>query len=471
MSFILYDLTLLGIFVVFVVLFLYRGRKNTKREGILFLYRTEWGMKLIEKVGTKYKKTLDFLSYISVGLGYLLTIGALWLVYTIVKLYLLRPDVVSAIKVPPIMPLIPYIDKMVPFLPPFYFTYWIAILAVIAITHEFAHGIFMRRYGIKIKSTGFGFFPFFFPVFPAAFVEQDEKSMIKANNFEQRAVLSAGTFANMITAGVFLIVLFGFFALNFTPGGIVFDDYSYNVVNLSAITMVNGAQINNPSMDELKTVVKNNTFNNIEAGGTNFIGIKGFSNDGTQIALYHDAPAIKSELNGAIIKINNIKITNLEELSETLSKHNPGDKVIIKTKVKEEIQEYEIILGENPENPGQVWLGIGFLNKPSSSGIMNKIFGVISSFKLSNVYYESKIGEFGWFIYYLLWWLIMMSLSVALINMLPMGIFDGGRFFYLTVLAITGKETWAKNSYKCLTYLFLIILLAIMVFWAYVIFF
>ena len=30
----------------------------------MYLYRTSWGLKLIDYVGTKYKKTLSFLSYV-----------------------------------------------------------------------------------------------------------------------------------------------------------------------------------------------------------------------------------------------------------------------------------------------------------------------------------------------------------------------------------------------------------------------
>ena len=58
------------------------------------------------------------------------------------------------------------------------------------------------------------------------------------------------------------------------------------------------------------------------------------------------------------------------------------------------------------------------------------------------------IGDSGIFIYDLLWWLIIISISVALVNMLPVGIFDGGRFFYITVLAMTKKEKVAKKSFK-----------------------
>lgn len=469
MSFLVYDLVLLGIFAIFIAWFLYRGKKNLKREGLLLLYRTEWGMRLIDRVGKKYKKTLDFLSYISVGLGYVLMIGVLWLTYTIVKIYLLRPDVVSAIKVPPIMPLIPYIDKVVPFLPPFYFTYWVIILAVIAIFHEFAHGIYMRRYGINIKSTGFGFFPFFFPIFPAAFVEQDEKSMLKAKNYEQRAVLSAGTFANTITAIVFLGILGVFFVSAFSPAGVVFDDYSYSFVNISDINEINDVAVTNPTMETLSNLAENSSFNEIIANGERYVGIKGFVNDKT-IALYDDAPAINSGLNGAITEINNQKIKNIEELSAELDKYTPGDSITLKTVTSEGENTTTLILASgHPTKEGTGWLGIVFFKK-ESSGIMGKILMVLSSFKNSNTYYESRIGDIGWFLYHLLWWLVLICISVALVNMLPMGIFDGGRFFYLTILTVTKNEKIAQASYKWVTYLFLLILLAIMVFWAIALF-
>jgi len=465
MGFMIYDIALLVIFLLIFGIFLYRKRKNVDREGLLFLYRTKWGMKLIDKVGTKYKKSLHFLSYISIGLGYLLMVGVLWLFYTILKIYLLHPEIVDAIKVPPIMPLIPYIDKVVPFLPPFYFTYWIVILAVIAISHEFAHGIFMRRYGIKIKSTGFGFFPFFLPVFPAAFVEQDENSMVKAKRFEQKAVLSAGTFANMITAVVFFAILGIFFVLSFAPAGVVFDDYAYSVVGVSAITMVNGISVENVSYTTLGELVEDAEFNQITANGKNYVGIKGFSQDKTEVALYDDAPAIDAGLNGAITGINGVDIITLDDLSAELEKYHGGDKVSVKTKTEEE-KTYEIILQDHPTNSDSSWLGISF-SVQSSNGLMNRVFSVISSFKDPHTYYEPKIGEFGWFIYYLLWWLILISISVALVNMLPVGIFDGGKFFYLTILWMTKSEKIAERTFKWVTYLFLLLLLGLMGVWAY----
>lgn len=393
--------------------------------------------------------------------------AAVYVVYVISKIYLLRPDVVKALKVPPITPLIPYIDKVVPSLPPFYFTFWIVILAVIAISHEFSHGIFMRRYDIKLKSTGFGFFPFFLPLFPAAFVEQDEKSMVKAKNFEQRASLAAGTFANVINMIVALGVLGIFFVAAFSSGGVVFNDYSYENIGVSQIDFVNGEYFDSPTFSEVSPFILNSTFNSIKADGTDYIGVRAVSEDENVISLYHDAPAIKNDLNGAITEINGEKIRSFEDLSDSLDNFSPGDKIEIKTVTQDGEETYNLFLGTSPVDGNSAWLGIVFLSQEKSA--LGKVFGVLSSFKDPNTYYVSHLGEFGWFIYHLLWWLVIISLSVAVINMLPMGIFDGGRFFYLTILSLSGSEKWALRSYHIMTKLFLLLLFVIMAFWVWAI--
>ena len=441
-NFMLYDLILLGVFAIILGTFLYRKRKNVKKEGFLLLYRTKWGMKFIDSVGKKYKKLLGFLSYVSIGVGYLLMAGIIYLFGRILWIYAFHRDIVQAIKIPPIMPLVPYLPQMfqLDFLPPFYFTYWIIIIAVVAITHEFAHGIFMRRYGIKIKSTGFGFFPFFLPIFLAAFVEQDEKSMKKSSKFEQMAVLSAGTFANLLTAIFFLIILWIFFSLAFVPSGIVYNDYAYNLVNVSSIAMVNGIALQNPSYEEvLPLLEENKTFQNIKTRDSDYIGFRGVSQDGQYAYLYYDAPAVRNELESTIIKVNEITVTEVDEFSEELSKLSPGEFVTL-TVIGDDGDAYnrDILLGEHPLNEKKPWLGIAFVD-PSGSGILGKVYSAISSFRKPSVYYTPRFDGVSVFIYNLLWWLIIISISVALVNMLPVGIFDGGRFFYLTILAITKK--------------------------------
>src|SRR3989344_4822983 len=277
-SVIFYDIVLLILFVTFMSWFLYTRKHNLKREGLLYLYRAQWGVKLIDRIGKKYKKTLKFFSYVSIVSGFVLMISMVYLFGKIVWIYVFEPAIVQQIRVPPIIPLVPYLPQVfkLDFLPPFYFTYWIVILAIIAITHEFAHGIFMKRYGIKIKSTGFGFFPWFLPVFLAAFVEQDEKSMGKAGKFEQMAVLAAGTFANVLTAILFFFILAGFFTTAYSPTGVQFNNYAYEIVNVSLISSVNGIQTTNPSMQEVLEKTNNESLNEIQIGNMNYVAEKEF---------------------------------------------------------------------------------------------------------------------------------------------------------------------------------------------------
>ena len=471
-KFLIYDLIFLVIFVLFVSFFLYRGKKNIKKDGLLLLYRTSWGMKLIDRIGKKYPKTLRFLSYISVGLGFVLMLGGLYLVWMIIEIYLFRPDVVRAIKVPPITPLIPYLPKIfkIDFLPPLYVTYWIIMIAIVAIPHEFFHGIFMRRYNIKINSTGFGFFPYFLPVFLAAFVEQDEKSMNKASKFEQMAVLGAGTFANVLTAIFFFFVFWMFFVTAFAPAGIVIDDYAYSFVEVSGITMVNGIQLNNPTINDLIKIDNESKITSIEANGGSYVGIKAIFDDTDEyIVLYDDAPAIKANLTGVITEINGEKITSVDKLTSILNKYSSGDEVTVKTinEFDEEIST-NIVLAEN-KYTGNGLIGIKH-PEVTGKGIVGRTFLFLSAFKKPEIYYRPVISGFSIFIYNLLLWILLASISVALVNMLPVGIFDGGRFFYLAVWGLTGNEKIARKTFSWITYFFLFLLLLIMVIWAFTLF-
>ena len=465
MNFMWLDLSLMIVFVIGVAIFLITRKKNLKREVLLYLYRSEWGIKLIDKIGKKHKRLLKILSHISVWLGYVLMIVMLWLVGRIIWIYLFNADIVQAIKIPPITPLIPYLPQIfnLDFLPPFYFIYWIIIIAIIAISHEFFHGIFAAFNKIKIKKTGFGFFPFFLPIFLAAFVEPDEKQMQSKSNFAQRTVLSAGTFANILTAIIGLFLVAGFFALSFAPTGIIFDDYAYNIAETSEITMINNISLQNPTYEEISSLINLTGENEIIIDNEIYYSLRGSSADGKYVALYYDSPAINAEIYGPIIRINNQEVSSLEEFSQELNKYSVGQEITISTEINKQEIDYQIILQEKPGEPNSPWIGISFFQQ--STGVMAKIFLATSFYKDSHTFYSEKY-QGAQFIYDLLWWLVLISFSVALVNMLPMGIFDGGRFFYLSILKLTRSEKIAKVSFKFMTYLLLFVVVLVMFYWA-----
>ena len=487
MSFFIYDISFLILFSLIVGIFLWKRRKNLKREGIMYLYRTQVGVKFINYVGKKYKRTLRVMSFLAVISGYVLMMSMIYFLGRLIYIYFFLPDVVRAIKIPPLMPLIPYLPSLfkISFLPPFYFTYWIIAIACIAVFHEFAHGIIAKRYGVKIKTTGFGFLgPFL-----AAFVEPDEKQMAKKTKFQQIAVLSAGTFVNLILAILFFLLLAGFFAFAYVPGGAMFNSYASGIVSVSAISMVDGVNISNPSIEGLlKTIASNNftddlivgsngnqlNFTKIIANGdTYYITIDNLKEQLeyaqkqgiSDVALYYDLPAINAGLRGIIVQIESKEIKTTEDIGLVLENFHAYENITIITEDNGERLTYEIQLGENPEIKGKPMIGIGY-QSIQTEGILAKISNIFNFYKKPATLYKPRFNaDFVVFIYNLIWWLALINFSVALVNMWPVAIFDGGRMFMLTIWAITKSEKFAQLAFKLVTYFILIALLALMWGW------
>lgn len=483
----LYDISFLILFSLAVIIFLWKKRKNLKREGIMYLYRTQVGVRFIDKIGTKYQKTIHVLSYFAITSGYILMVSMIYFLYKLVYVYLFQPEIVQAIKIPPLMPLIPYVPELfnVDFLPPFYFTYWIIAIAVIAVFHEFAHGIVARRYGVKIKTTGFGFLgPFL-----AAFVEPDEKQMQKKSKFQQIAILSAGTFTNLILAILFFILLLGFFKISYIPAGAIFNTYTPEIVNVSSIEMIDNIRLFNPDSKELINAIDNNKLKDdfvlgsngdslnltkIKANGINYyIAIEDLKRQLNQniplVVLYKDLPAINVGLKGAIIEIDGRKIATYSDLKSIINDYKPGYEVRIKTKYKNEVYNYNIVLDEDSNQKGRAVIGIAYFEQKER--LLMKLFNLFNFLKKPATSYEPVFNpDLIIFIYNLLWWLALINLSVALINMWPVAIFDGGRMFFLTIWAVSRSERFAQIVFRTLTYIILGALMLLMFGWVLAIF-
>ncbi len=466
MSFIIYDLVFLAIFTLVAVVFLYKRKQNLQRQGLLYLYRTRIGLRIIEWTSKKYARILKPMEYVVITSGYILMALVIWFLAKLSYVYLTSPTIARDLKVPVLIPLIPYLPELfkIDFLPPFYFTYWIIIIAIIAIPHEFAHGIFARLNKVRVHSTGFGFLgPFL-----AAFVEPDEKQMAKKKKMPQMAILASGTFANVVMTVLFGLILWIFFISTFAPAGVFFNTYSTAVINTSTINSVNNISLDNlDSLDVDPTSlveVKSST-------GTYYTSYsvlkQSIEEDLPYILAYENSPAFSSKLQGAITEFDGVKIASYDQLRDEILRHSPGDEIIIKTSTQRgEIKEYNIKLSERD---GKAYLGIGVIPF-QGSGVMGKIYSWFARIKDPFIYYESTLGDLGVFIYDLLWWIVIINISVALANMLPMGIFDGGRFFFLTVWGLTGSRKSAEIAFKLATWLILALVIALMLKWFFAVF-
>jgi len=257
----------------------------------------------MDKIARKFPKSLNIIAVISIITGYIGMLASFLLL--IAAIYQISTIAVVP-NVPPVMPLVPWIQ--LPGLPILYFTFWIIAIFIIASVHETSHGIFSRLYKVKLKSSGFGFVG---PL-PAAFVEPDEKQLQKKSMKQQIAVLSAGSFSNLITAAIFLLLMF--------------------------LTISLMAPATNPA---------------IVSAPIQLVSIAKFS------------PAWNATLNesdGKIIEIEtaNETISYFSNFSDSLDKLKPGDNITINVYESNhtKIREVTITTIENPQNKSKSYFGI-----------------------------------------------------------------------------------------------------------------
>ena len=279
------------IFYLLVILFVAYNWKRIERQAkIIFLFRMKLGLRWMDKYSQKFREWVILFGYIGMGTGF---VGLVVISYVLVSnLYSLitQPEAVSGVSL--VLP-----GVHVPGLGVLPFWYWILAIFVIAIVHEFSHGIVARAHNISVKNTGLVFFG---PIL-GAFVEPDEKKLRKEKDIVQYSVLAAGSFSNIVLALVALLFLnFAFMPLQETmvePSGFSFASY----VN-------------------------------------------------------ENLPAAEAGLEpGTIITgINNEKVSNFQEFSDELAFYRPGESIIVNTAEKD----YTLTLAQNPDNQKKPFLGV-----------------------------------------------------------------------------------------------------------------
>jgi len=371
------DFSLLLIFGLILGIILILNKKRLELQKIIFpvlylvLYKTKWGLKAMDSFAKRIsKRAKNILSYTSITMGF---IGMAFILFTflqsVYRYFFIEKEMIVA-------PLLP--GATIPGLPKLTFIHWIIAIFVLATVHEFSHGFFARMYKIKVKSSGFAFFGILLPIIPAAFVEPDEKQLEKASKKAQLSILSAGTFANFITALVFLLIL-------------VFISTPLTALALS---------------------------------GQQGILIAGVDPGGP-------ADNLGIEAGERILALNNIETPTLSNFFDTLNKTSPFEKAELKT----DKAIYYITLGENPQGEERGYIGLQLIPK------VNAGIKILIWFNI------------------LVYWLFLTNLMVGLINLLPMGIVDGGRMFYLVLLAVFKKEKVAKTIFTGVSVILLLLLM------------
>jgi membrane-associated protease RseP (regulator of RpoE activity) len=475
-SFWIYDVSFLIVFCIGIYWFLRKRKNELSREGWMFMWRTQFGIRAINWIVKRFGWGLGKLKWVVIIIGFGLMSIMLWMLGRSAMIYVLHPEITQTMKAPPIAPLIPYFPKlfgMENMFPDFYFAYFLLALAIVAIFHELFHGLFMKLYNVKIKSTGIVFLG---PLL-GAFVEQDESSMSNRKRSEQMAILGAGVFANLLIAGLFYLLYVSFFFLNFSAAGFAFNSYAYiDGVPATSIDAI-GQDIGEMDIFYSGMILKQNLTEVYYNDAVYFTSTDSASKLAANaqhvdynLFLFAEAPAILNEIKGAIVEIDGTKIQNVDSLGNFMANTMPGDSVHIVTKYEESIFEYDTVLDANPVDMDRGYLGVAYVDSKSGN-ILNRFLEYMMDFKDDSTHYEVKGGgEFTYFVYHLLWWIMIINLLVALFNMLPLGILDGGRFLYLGVWSVTNSERFGKWAYLFATYSILLALAVMMTFWFFGVF-
>jgi len=258
---------LLG-FLAAVALYVWRDKK-LERHSILFIRRTKKGIKSINRAAKRLPRFWNYYGWAGVFTGILSIFAALaMLLYTFYDMIasqsaqngpsLILPGTVSETT----------IQAGASFVPA---EYWVISIIIMMTVHELSHGIVARAEDIELNSVGWvivGILPL------GAFVEPEGEKMLPdgeeeseeeskatwdVGNWKSRLkVLCAGSFANYITAALFVVLVTGLTA------GLTSPTLFYNAqegypaqeagMNNGTIIAVNDEKIN--SFDQLRSITE-----------------------------------------------------------------------------------------------------------------------------------------------------------------------------------------------------------------------
>ncbi|MBI4439973.1 site-2 protease family protein [Candidatus Woesearchaeota archaeon] len=393
------------VFIVLLGLVLYFERKKISLQKILFplvylvMYRTEFGIKLMDRTAKRFPRLLKWLAYAGIIVGF---IGmALLMALLFQNLYDLftKPEAVSGVGV-----VLPIKAKGVFFVP---FFYWVTSIFILAVVHEFSHGVISRVYGIRVKSSGLAFLSVLIPIIPAAFVEPDENALQKRPYREQLSVFAAGPFSNMIVA--FAVLLMLIFAVSPIVG---------KMVDFRGATIV--------------------AYGGNETAPVELAGIK------------------EGE---TILAINGTQIRVVEDLSAEMAKHKPLDTIPITT----DWGNYLVTLGRHPANESMPYLGVTLEQHYVYRGWFES-----HEFTANAILWVTGMPErVGWQLSYpvrgyglgLLFWVYLLNIGIGMFNLIPIGPIDGGRMIQLPLRKILGRERGDK-AWKYISMATLLLVLA-----------
>lgn len=318
--------------------------------------------------------------------------------------------------------------------------YAIIIFCVLIFVHEFGHFMAAKACGVKVNEFSIGMGPAFFKkqkgetlyslrIFPIGGFcamegededSDDERAFNKKPAWQRAIVLAAGALMNLLTAVILLIIIAFWAGQATTVIDEVLDDspaYEAGIMAGDEITAIDGESIN--EWNDIITII----------GGS--------EDETVDITVLRDG--------------REVSLTSTMEYDDEAGRYKIG--------ITPEI-EHSVI--------GSVSSGIkntGSMTVMMYDILKKLITGEVSAKELSGpvgiVYAVSDTAKAG--VIYVVYLAALLSLNLAIMNMLPFPALDGGRLLFLLIRKITGKRVTDEMEGK-IHFIGIVLLMVLMVY-------
>ena len=190
--------------LVALLVFIYR-KKFQFQLGFIAICRTKIGLGLMDRIASRHRELVKLFGYVAIGAGF---------ISMVFIMFILAKSALTLLTVPgspsPLAPALPGVR--IPGVPESFFVPFVhGILAIfiIAVVHEFAHGVVSRAHNVAVKSSGPAIVG---PMF-AAFVEPDDEQLKKKSDVVNYSIFAAGSFSNLVLTAILLV----FVSMVFVP--------------------------------------------------------------------------------------------------------------------------------------------------------------------------------------------------------------------------------------------------------------
>lgn len=264
-------LIFLVVFMAGMAYFLYKDRNKIQRSSILFYRRTKNGIDKIDALQKRFPRFWKAYGWGAAISGVLsMLLAAVYIGNQYIEVFQ-----AGSIQKSGLSAVLPGLVSETSFQPGVSFIpveYWIIGVGIVMTVHELSHGLVARSEDFEINSVGW----IVLGIFPGAFVEPKGEKMLPAGEGEEEAlqedeedeeesmgggmwdqgslssrikVLGAGSFANYLTALIFMVAAIGLTSAVTHPGEMVYvaqDDYPAAQAGLTNGTLysINGETIN-----------------------------------------------------------------------------------------------------------------------------------------------------------------------------------------------------------------------------------